>query len=86
MALSARSRNKNKYTYLFIIVICYQSFSIFAEVAASTRLAFSFIVFGLLDGNGHTVVIREGTLILAILTGICMRFTDPLIDRIFSRK
>lgn len=47
--------------------------------------AFSYFAFGLLDGNGSTVVIREGTLILAILTGICMRFTDPLIDRIFSK-
>lgn len=47
--------------------------------------AFSYFAFGLLDGNGFTVVIREGTLILAILTGICMRFTDPLIDRIFSK-
>jgi uncharacterized membrane protein YczE len=46
---------------------------------------FSYFAFGLLDGNGFTVVIREGTLILAILTGICMRFTDPLIDRIFSK-
>jgi uncharacterized membrane protein YczE len=30
------------------------------------------------------VVIREGTLILALLTGICMRFTDPLIDKLFG--
>ena len=59
---------------------------IFDIVMVAFTAAFSFIVFGLLDGNGHTVVIREGTLILAILTGICMRFTDPLIDRIFSRK
>lgn len=59
---------------------------IFDIVLVAITAAFSFAVFGLLDGNGHTVVIREGTLILAILTGICMRFTDPLIDRIFSKK
>ncbi|MBR1887063.1 MAG: hypothetical protein IJ813_01195 [Bacteroidales bacterium] len=59
---------------------------IFDIVLVALTAAFSFAVFGLLDGNGHTVVIREGTLILAILTGICMRFTDPLIDRIFSKK
>lgn len=59
---------------------------IFDIVMVALTAAFSFAVFGLLDGNGHTVVIREGTLILAILTGICMRFTDPLIDRIFSKK
>ena len=59
---------------------------IFDIVLVVITAAFSLAVFGLLDGNGHTVVIREGTLILAILTGICMRFTDPLIDRIFSKK
>lgn len=59
---------------------------IFDIVLVALTAAFSFAVFCLLDGNGHTVVIREGTLILAILTGICMRFTDPLIDRIFSKK
>lgn len=59
---------------------------VFDIVLVAITAAFSFAVFGLLDGNGHTVVIREGTLILAILTGICMRFTDPLIDRIFSKK
>ena len=59
---------------------------IFDIVLVAITAAFSLAVFGLLDGNGHTVVIREGTLILAILTGICMRFTDPLIDRIFSKK
>ena len=42
---------------------------------------FAWIVFGLLTGNGSTVVIREGTLILAIFTGICMRFTDPILDK-----
>ncbi len=46
---------------------------------------FSFFAFGKLDGNGFTVVIREGTIILAILTGVCMRFTDPLIDKLFSK-
>jgi len=42
---------------------------------------FAWFVFGVLTGNGHTVVIREGTLILAILTGLCMRVTDPLIEK-----
>ena len=46
--------------------------------------AFAWISFGLLTGNGSTVVIREGTLILALLTGICMRFTDPFIDKLFG--
>ena len=43
--------------------------------------AFSWFAFGLLTGNGSTVVIREGTLILAILTGLCMRLTDPVLDK-----
>jgi len=46
--------------------------------------AFAWFSFGLLTGNGTTVVIREGTLILALLTGICMRFTDRYIERIFG--
>lgn len=45
---------------------------------------FSYFSFGLLSGNGSTVVIREGTLILAFLTGLCMRVTDPLLDKIFG--
>lgn len=45
---------------------------------------FSYFAFGLLSGNGSTVVIREGTLILAFLTGVCMRVTDPLLDKIFG--
>lgn len=40
------------------------------------------VFFGMLTGNGHTVVIREGTVLQALLTGICMRFTDPVVDRI----
>ena len=47
--------------------------------------AFSWFAFGLLTGNGSTVIIREGTLILAFLTGICMRLTDPFIEKIFGR-
>ena len=44
------------------------------------------IFFGLLTGNGETVVIREGTLIQAVLTGLCMKLTDPLIDKLFARQ
>jgi len=46
--------------------------------------AFAWFSFGLLTGNGTTVVIREGTLILALLTGICMRFTDRYVERFFG--
>lgn len=46
--------------------------------------AFAWFSFGLLTGNGSTVVIREGTLILALLTGICMRLTDPYVEKIFG--
>lgn len=50
-------------------------------VAITALLAWFF--FGLLTGNGSTVVIREGTIILAVLTGLCMRVTDPLLDKLF---
>lgn len=46
--------------------------------------AFAWLVFGYLSGNGSTVVIREGTLILAMLTGLCMRVTDPWVDKLFG--
>lgn len=52
-------------------------------VTGTALLAWLF--FGVLTGNGNTVIIREGTLILAVLTGLCMRLTDPLIERIFKK-
>lgn len=42
----------------------------------------SYVFFSNLTGNGATVVIREGTLIQAIFTGLCMRITDPILGRI----
>lgn len=53
-----------------------------ALVAITALLAWFF--FGLLTGNGSTVVIREGTIILAVLTGLCMRVTDPLLEKLFQ--
>lgn len=53
-------------------------------VALTAVLALIF--FGLLTGNGTTFVIREGTLIQAVLTGLCMKLTDPLVDKIFAAK
>ena len=47
-------------------------------VAITVILALVF--FGLLTGNGHTMVVREGTLIQAVLTGLCMHVTDPIIN------
>ena len=51
-------------------------------VAITVILALVF--FGLFTGNGETVVIREGTLIQAILTGLCMKVTDPVVTRLFQ--
>ena len=53
-----------------------------ALVAITVGLALLF--FGLLTGNGHTMVVREGTLIQAVLTGLCMHLTDPPINRLFQ--
>lgn len=44
-------------------------------------LVLALVFFGLLTGNGHTMVVREGTLIQAILTGMCMHLTDPIINK-----
>ena len=46
--------------------------------------AFAWICFGSPWGHGDQIVIREGTLILAALTGLCMKLTDPLVDRLFK--
>ncbi|MBR6345908.1 MAG: hypothetical protein IKR69_00795 [Bacteroidales bacterium] len=45
---------------------------------------FGLIVFSNPAGNGSTFVIREGTLIMAVFTGLCMKLTDPIIDRLFK--
>ena len=46
--------------------------------------AFAWICFGSPFGHGEEIVIREGTLILAALTGLCMKLTDPLVDKVFQ--
>jgi uncharacterized membrane protein YczE len=45
---------------------------------------FAWICFGSPFGNGEHIVIREGTLILAVFTGLCMKLTDPLVDKVFK--
>lgn len=53
------------------------AFDIFLVVAAA---AIAWFAFGNLLGNGSENVIREGTIMSALLTGLCMRFTDKLAD------
>ena len=45
---------------------------------------FAQLAFGVFSGDGVNIVIREGTLILAIFTGLCMKLTDPLVDKLFK--
>ncbi|MDE5731627.1 MAG: hypothetical protein K2H95_01110 [Bacteroidales bacterium] len=45
----------------------------------------SLIAFGSVLGKGDTVVIREGTLVTALLTGYLMKFFDPVTERIFGK-
>ena len=45
---------------------------------------FAWVCFGSPFGNGEHIVIREGTLILAVFTGLCMKLTDPLVDKVFK--
>lgn len=44
----------------------------------------SYFLFGSLTGKGDLTVIREGTLISALLTGYLMKFTDPLANRLLG--
>ena len=39
------------------------------------------LFFHLLTGSPETNVVREGTLIQAVLTGLCMHVTDPVLNR-----
>ena len=45
---------------------------------------FAWVCFGSPWGHGEHIVIREGTLILAVFTGLCMKLTDPLVDKVFK--
>lgn len=42
---------------------------------------FAQLAFGVFSGDGSQIVIREGTLILALFTGLCMKVTDPWVDK-----
>lgn len=57
-------------------------FDVLLVVAAAL---FALYAFGTPFGDGAHNVIREGTLILALLTGLCMKLTDPLVLRLFRR-
>lgn len=46
---------------------------------------FAFFAFGSPLGRGDFMVVREGTLIQALLTGFLMRFTDPVANRMSGK-
>lgn len=53
-------------------------------VVAATCL-FCWIVFGSLLGSPGLMIVFWGTIILAFGVGLCMKLTDPLMDRLFGR-
>ena len=53
-------------------------------ILVALSAAFAWFCFGSPWGNGEHIVIREGTLLLAALTGLCMKLTDPLVDKVFK--
>ena len=63
----------------------FSTIKVILDVVLVTVTAVLAFFFGLLTGNGTTVVIREGTVLQAVLTGLCMKLTDPLVDRLFGR-
>ena len=58
-------------------------FDVFLVVIAA---AIAWFCFGSVLGNGSENVIREGTIMSALLTGVCMKFTDRLTKRILPAK
>ena len=53
-------------------------------ILVALSAAFAWFCFGSPWGNGEHIVIREGTVLLAALTGLCMKLTDPLVDKVFK--
>lgn len=58
---------------------------LFDIVMVIVAVVFAWFCFRRADGDGVNAVVREGTLILALLTGPCMRLTDPLVDALFPK-
>ena len=48
-------------------------------------MAFAWFALGNVFGDGENNIIREGTLLLAILTGLCMKVTDAPVERLLKR-
>ena len=63
----------------------YSTLKVILDVAlVAISAVFCWIMFGKFTGNDTTNAIREGTLILAVFTGLCMKLTDPLVDKLFK--
>lgn len=45
----------------------------------------SYAAFSNAIGDGSNVVIREGTILLAVLTGLLMKLTDPIAKKMFGK-
>ncbi len=67
---------KSKFSNVKIVFDC-------SLVAISAII--SFVLFGSIFGKEDMVVIREGTLVSAVLTGFLMKFIDPVTDKIFGK-
>ena len=46
---------------------------------------FAQLAFGVFSGDCVHIVIREGTLILAVFTGLCMKVTDPVMEKLLKK-
>lgn len=57
---------------------------IFDVVLVAISAITAYIIFRNPIGNGTEVVIREGTLASALLTGLFMKFIDPVTEKIFG--
>ena len=63
----------------------FSTIKVWSDVALVVIAAIlAWIFFGHFFGDGSQVVIREGTLLLAFLTGLCMKMTDPIVEGMFK--
>lgn len=58
---------------------------IFDVAMVVLTIVFSLILFNSWIGDGVTVIVREGTVIVAIFTGLFMKFTTPFATKIFGK-
>lgn len=76
--MNAVITNMGKFRYSNVKIAC-------DVVVVALTAVFCWICFGSLIGSPAINIVYWGTLLLAFGVGLCMKLTDPLMDRLFGR-